>query len=284
MKKSIIVGVLALLLIAMGASSSSAEVQGDIQRTLKLSEAPLDAAIAPSGKWLFVLTQSGRLHIYTPDGRLEGQISVGSRVDGIQVGPRDDLLLLTSRQDKTVQMMTLDFIRPIDVSGSPFKGPEDAPVVIAVFSNFECGYCRRLAPMLDQVLEKNPGNVKVVYKHFPLQNQKFGWKAAAAALAAQRQGKFWPFHDRLYDNAARLSDEKIQEIAATLGLNMDLFNADLKSPALQAKIQQDLQDGRKADVRGTPAIYINGRVLKNRSLAGFQEMIDKELGKTSGRK
>jgi len=138
-------------------------------------------------------------------------------------------------------------------------------------------------PLLEQVLGKNPVTVKVVYKHFPLQNHKFARKAAAAALAADRQGKFWPFHDRLFDSYNRLSDQKIREIAVSLGLNMETFDNDLKDPAIQAKIRQDFQDGNRADVRGTPAVYINGRVLKNRTLDGFQEIIDKELGKISGK-
>jgi len=147
-------------------------------------------------------------------------------------------------------------------------------------------YCQRLVPLLEQVLEKNPAKVKVVHKNFPLQNHKFAQKAAAAALAADRQGKFWPFHDRLFDNYNRLSDQKIQEIAVLLGLNMETFNNDFKNPAIQAKVRQDFQDGNRADVRGTPAVYINGRFMKNRNLTlvGIQEVIDKELGKISGKK
>ena len=137
MKKTVNICVLALLLIAIVGSNSSAEVEGDIQRTLKLQEAPVDVAVSLNGKWLFVLTHTGSIQVYTPNGRLEGQLTVGSQVDGIRVGPREDLLLLTSRQDKTVQIMTLDFIRPVNVTGSPFKGPDDAPVLIAVFSDFE---------------------------------------------------------------------------------------------------------------------------------------------------
>ncbi|MEW6671447.1 MAG: hypothetical protein AB1427_07070 [Thermodesulfobacteriota bacterium] len=137
MKKRLNMCALVLLLIAIGGSNSSAEVEADIQRTLKLQEAPVDVAVSVNGKWLFVLTQTGSVQVYTPDGRLEGQLTVGNKVDGIRVGPREDLLLLTSRKNKTIQIVTLDFIRPINVSGSPFKGAEDAPVVIAVFSDFE---------------------------------------------------------------------------------------------------------------------------------------------------
>lgn len=145
-------------------------------------------------------------------------------------------------------------------------------------------YCQRLAPLLEQVLEKNPAKVKVAFKNFPLQNHKFAQKAAAAALAADRQGKFWPFHDRLFESYNKLSDQKIQEIAVSLGLNMETFNNDLKNPAILAKIGNDFQDGNRAGIRGTPAIYINGRVLKKRTLAGFQEIIDRELAKTGGKK
>jgi len=137
LKKKVGVCLLALILIAVAGFNSRAEVQGDIQQTLKLSETPVDVAVAINGKWIFVLTQSGSVQIYSPDGRLEGQIAVAGNADGIRVGPREDLLLLTSRADKTIQIVTLDFIRPINVNDSPFKGPADAPVVIAVFSDFE---------------------------------------------------------------------------------------------------------------------------------------------------
>lgn len=137
MIKRVNICVLALLLVVMVSLNSRAEVEGDIQRTLKLQEAPVDVAISLNGKWIFVLTQTGGVQVYTPDGRLEGQLTVGRQVDGIRVGPREDLLLLTSKADKTVQVLALDFIQPINVSGSPFNGPDDAPVVIAVFSDFE---------------------------------------------------------------------------------------------------------------------------------------------------
>ena len=135
--KRIYICLIVLVMVPVLCSQGLAAVEWDIQRTLNLMEPPLDVAVSLNGRWVFVLTQSGSVHIYTPDGRLEETIQVGPRVDQIRVGPREDLLLLTSKADKTVQMVTLDFIRPINVSGSPFKGPDDAPVVIAVFSDFE---------------------------------------------------------------------------------------------------------------------------------------------------
>jgi protein-disulfide isomerase len=140
-------------------------------------------------------------------------------------------------------------------------------------------------PVLEQVLEKNPENVKFVFKNYPLRNHKFAMKAAVAALAARSEGKFWEFHDELYKNYNKLSDQKIREIALGLGFDQAEFEKKMNDPRITAMIRQDLQDGAQAGVRGTPTIFINGRRLKNRSLQGFQAAIDKELlrlGKKAG--
>jgi protein-disulfide isomerase len=140
-------------------------------------------------------------------------------------------------------------------------------------------------PVIEQVLEKNPENVKFVFKNYPLRNHKFAMKAAVAALAARSEGKFWEFHDELYKNYNKLSDQKIREIALGLGFDQAEFEKKMNDPRITAMIRQDLQDGAQAGVRGTPTIFINGRRLKNRSLQGFQAAIDKELlrlGKKAG--
>lgn len=134
-------------------------------------------------------------------------------------------------------------------------------------------------PLLKQVLEQYPDDVKLVFKHFPLRNHKFARKAATAALAAESQGKFWEFHDLLFKDYNKLNDKKVGEIAAALALNQEAFEDKMKDPLIRAKINQDVKEGVDAGVRGTPAIFINGRSLKNRSLAGFRAIIDKELGK-----
>ena len=140
-------------------------------------------------------------------------------------------------------------------------------------------------PVLEQVLEKNPDDVKIVFKNYPLRNHKFAMKAAVAALAAGSLGKFWEFHDELYKNYNKLSDQKIREIALGLGFDQAEFEKRMSDPKIAAMIRQDLRDGVQAGVRGTPTIFINGRRLKNRSLPGFQAAIDKELqrlGKKAG--
>lgn len=143
-----------------------------------------------------------------------------------------------------------------------------------------------MVPVLEQVLEKYPQDVKLVFKNFPLQNHKFAMEAAVAALAAQSQGKFWEFYDLLFENYNRLNDDKIQEIAQTVGLNLEEYEKMKKDPAIKGKVRRDLADGRQAGVRGTPTVFINGRRLRDRSLRGFQAAIDKELeklGKTAAK-
>jgi protein-disulfide isomerase len=134
-------------------------------------------------------------------------------------------------------------------------------------------------PVFEQVLEKYPEDVKVVFKHFPVRNHKFAIKAAVASIAADSQGKFWEFHDLLFQNYNKLSDQKIQEIAQTVGLNMEEYEKKRKDPAIKQKLNQDFSEGRQAGVRGTPTIFINGIRLRDRSLKGFQAAIDKQLQK-----
>jgi protein-disulfide isomerase len=129
------------------------------------------------------------------------------------------------------------------------------------------------------VFERYSKEVKLVFKNFPLRNHKFAWPAAIAALAANKQGKFWELHDQLYENYNRLSDQKIREIAQQVGLDMEKFDKDIKDPELKAIVERDFQEGARVGVRGIPTIFINGRQLKNRSFQGFQAAIEKELAR-----
>ena len=131
-------------------------------------------------------------------------------------------------------------------------------------------------PLLEQVLEQNPETVKIVFKNMPLRFHKFADPSARAALAAFKQGKFWEFHDKIFE-VEKLSDEAINNVAVELNLDIAQFNKDMNSPEIRQMVNKDMLDAQKAGVTGTPTIFINGKKLKNRSLAGFQAMIDKEL-------
>lgn len=107
----------------------------------------------------------------------------------------------------------------------------------------------------------------------------FARKAAMAALAAGKQGKFWEVHEKLYAYQKELSDAKVETIVQDLGLNLEQFNRDLKDPAIGALIEREMNNARQANVRGTPTIFVNGKVLSQRNLPGFQQAIEAELKK-----
>ena len=129
------------------------------------------------------------------------------------------------------------------------------------------------------MLDKYPETVKLVFKNFPLANHRFAKQAAAAALAANAQAKFREFHNKLFQNYRTLSNAKIQEIAKELGLDIERFNRDTSAPEVQKLIIRDLQDARQAGVRGAPTVFVNGKLAKNWSLQGLQQMIEDELKK-----
>ena len=130
------------------------------------------------------------------------------------------------------------------------------------------------------MLKKYPDKVKLVFKNFPIRSHKYAVKAAAAALAADRQEKFWEFHDMLFENYNRLNDQKIQEIVGLLGLDETEFKKRQQSPAVTERIRQDYEEGIRVGVRGTPTVFINGKKLRDRSMKSMETTIEKELQKS----
>jgi protein-disulfide isomerase len=129
------------------------------------------------------------------------------------------------------------------------------------------------------LLEKYPSGVKLMHKNFPIRSHKFAYKAALAALAANRQGKFWEFHDALYRNYNRLNDQKIDEIAKQLQLNETEFKAYQKNPEIAAQIRRDYEEGIRLGIRGVPTVFINGKKMRDRSLESLEAVINRELEK-----
>ena len=127
------------------------------------------------------------------------------------------------------------------------------------------------------MLEKYPQQVKLVFKNFPLRSHNFARQAAAAALAAHAQGRFWDFHDALFAGYNNLNEAKLEEIRAHLELDKSAFDAQRKAPQVMDQIKKDIQWAREADVKGTPAVYINGRSQRSRSLESFSAAVDAEL-------
>lgn len=257
-------------------SESTSTLEWIVVNEWQLTATPIDIAHSLDDKYVFVLAEDQKVYVYNSAGKLEGTIPVDPGVTAIDIAPRAERLYLINDETKTFSALTIDFIRNINTAGSPYLGPEDAPVTVALFTDFECPYCRKIEPLMAEVHKRNPEKVKIVFKNMPLQFHKFADPAARAALAAEKQGKFWEFHDELFA-VEDISMDAISNIATKLNLDLEKWKRDMVSQEVRQKIYRDMQDAQKAGVTGTPTIFVNGRLLKNRSLQGFQQLIDKEL-------
>ena len=174
-----------------------------------------------------------------------------------------------------------DKVYPLAIGDSPVRGDADGPVTIVEFSDFQCPFCARAAPLIDEVLKKYPKGVRFVYKQFPLPMHPMARPAAEASLAAQEQGKFWEMHDVLIRNQPTLDASKLDDYAKQAGLDVKRFRRDLeqKKAEYDKRIDADMRLGQSSDVRGTPTIYIGGKKLRVRTVDGMSAMIDSELAK-----
>ena len=139
-REKIKLSILITMAIVLGALTNvlaSDNVEWNVYKSMQLDETPIDVALTADGRRIFVLTDKGQVLIYSSTDKMEAKIDVGKHVDQIKLGPRGETLILRSGKNKTVELVTLDFIQKINITGSPFKGPQDAPVVIAVFDDFQ---------------------------------------------------------------------------------------------------------------------------------------------------
>lgn len=159
------------------------------------------------------------------------------------------------------------------------RGNVSAPVTLVEFSDFECPFCERIYPTLKQVLANYADKVRLVYKYFPLSFHPNAQKAAEAAECASEQGKFWEYHDKLFENqAAGFSTDKFKQWAGELNLSNSQFNECLDSGKYAQKVQADFQEGTKKGVSGTPTTFVNGQlVVGAQSYETFKQTIDKLL-------
>ncbi len=147
----------------------------------------------------------------------------------------------------------------ISLANAPVRGPAGAPVTLVEFSDFQCPFCVAATPQLDALLKAYPSQVKLIFKQFPLDSHSQAALAAAAALAAHKQGKFWPLHDAMFAQKGNLSRQGILELAARAGLNMPRFQADLDSADVKREVARDIADGEKIGVDATPTLFIDGQ-------------------------
>ncbi len=171
-----------------------------------------------------------------------------------------------------------DRVVPVPLGDSPRLGPDDAPVTMVVFGDFECPFCARGNETVEDLRKHYGERLRVVYKHTPLPFHSHAYVAARAAVAAHAQGKFWPFHDALYARKARFDGDDLNDIAREVGLNMKKFRKSMESLELDASIEADQALAMSLGVSGTPAYFVNGRPVHGaQPELVFRLMIEEEL-------
>ncbi len=222
------------------------ETNGVIEMTLNVEGRNVNSYVTKDGKFLFVnafdLDKPIDTNSNAPDVNTEGK--------RIEVSADDD----------------------------PSIGSENASVTIVEFSDFQCPFCARAVPTVKQILKEYDGKVKIVYRDFPLGFHENAQKAAEASECADEQGKFWEYHDLLFENQGNLDAVSLKKYAKDLKLNTSEFDACLDSGKYAAEVQKDASDGQSYGVSGTPAFFINGRLVSGaQPFENFKKIIDEEL-------
>lgn len=163
----------------------------------------------------------------------------------------------------------------------PSRGPEGAPVTIIEFSDFQCPYCKRVAPTIAEILGKYPEQVRLVFRHLPLDRiHPRARPAAEAAVCADDQGQFWAYHDRIFSDTGNLADEDLERFASELGLEMEAFQRCLSEGTSDAVVSADAEAAAALGLRGTPAFFVNGIPLRGAQPASqFVSIIEEELAR-----
>ena len=168
----------------------------------------------------------------------------------------------------------------IDVSDAPMEGNPSAKVTLVEFADYECPHCKRFQPVLRQILDEFRKEVRIYFKHYPLPQHTNARLAAEAAVAAQKQGKFWQYQDKLWENQDSLSPAEMEKYAKETGLDMTKFRADLEDPKTKAHVQKDRTDGTTLGLSSTPTLFINGREYTDaKDTESLREWIKEELTK-----
>jgi protein-disulfide isomerase len=208
----------------------------------------------------------------------------GERLDGRQSVDRLRLAIDSALADphRTVSLpkyrQHVGLAKDVDLSRSPVRGSKDAPVTIIEFSDMQCPFCAKAAPALVELMAQYPGQIRWVFKSFPLPFHSDSELAHRAVLAAERQGKFWEMHDLIFSDQRNIKRDDLLRKAQSLDLDMARFAADLDSEDLKHRVASDLNDGQRSNVTATPTFFINGKEYSGAlSLNQFRAIVAKDL-------
>lgn len=163
------------------------------------------------------------------------------------------------------------------IGDSPTQGAQEQEIVLFEFSDFQCPFCAKAHKTVDRFMEKHGDRVTLTYKYLPLESiHPEAIPAARAAWAADRQGKFWPYRDRLFEQQDELGEALYEEIAQALDLGLEQFNRDRNSDAAEAAIQKDLDLAKRLQLTSTPIFFLNEEMLTGAvELSNFEEALNR---------
>jgi 2-hydroxychromene-2-carboxylate isomerase len=169
--------------------------------------------------------------------------------------------------------------RNIDTGDAPMKGNPNGRITLVEFADYECPHCKRVQPVLRQAVDEFK-DLRVYFKHYPLGGHTNARIAAEAAVAAQKQGKFWPYNDGVWTHSEGLTPAVLEQIAKDVGLDVEKWRKDVESEDVRQKVQKDHSEGESLSIQATPTIYLNGREYTDaRDLDSLRDWINEELGR-----
>jgi protein-disulfide isomerase len=197
---------------------------------------------------------------------------------------REKVLVALRKETPTKILITAPRVE-VASAGHPSLGAADAPIIIVEFSDFQCPFCKRVEPALKEIREKYGDKVRLVYMDYPLPMHSHALDAAKAGRCAAEQGKFWPYHDAMFADQSHESPADLKAIAKNLGLDTAKFDTCFDQAKYEAGVRADMEQGKQLGIDGTPAFFINGRMLVGAQPAeNFNQMIEEELSsKASGK-
>lgn len=196
----------------------------------------------------------------------------------MMLGHYDEVLADLKKREAMNEPLSPDKAKEMAAGDLPAFGPKDAEVTIVEFSDFQCPYCSRAAEVAEKVRDEYGDEVRFVFRQYPLPMHPQARDAAKAALAANAQGKFWEYHDKLFENQKKLDSESLQKYASEVGLDEDQFQKALEEDEAAEQIDADMKIGQEVNVSGTPTMFLNGeRVANPTDFEVVSEMIEKEL-------
>jgi protein-disulfide isomerase len=188
------------------------------------------------------------------------------------------------RAERKVEVHVQPMRLALNNERAPSAGPDNAPVTLVEFSDFQCPFCNRFVPTLKQLQETYGDKLRIVYRQYPITSlHPNAFKAAEASLCAHEQGKFWEIHDVMFQEQSRLSVRELKLLAQRLGMDQKKFEGCLDSGKYTEQVQNDLAEGGKAGMTGTPALFVNGIEIEGGAVpfAKVKQALDRELARVA---